>query len=589
MTPVRSASPLWSHLFIWMSLVVACGQTAAAEEKGGCDGSYSVGLEIVELREGRKAAVWYPSSDEPAKFKYAQRKRRGLFGRMRAQRGLSTKLAKGGEPSTCGPFPLVLFSHGLAGCGTQTLFFTEELARQGYVVAAPDHEDAGCSVDGDGALEIKPPEGNLFDPASWTDETYVGRRDDLQILLQQVLASEKFGPIVDADHIAAVGHSLGGYAALGMAGAWRSWNDDRIKAVLAFSPYALPFTTQSTLGGVDVPVMYQGAVFDVGITPFIEGPNGAFAATGSPRYFVKLRGGTHFEWTNLLCVGDATVETCLNTSANARLINAYGFAFLDRYLKDKESPLLVSDGEGLNQYQRVSLLTTVSAADFSTETGVAPESIATGFSEGLTLTEGAAQNLPLPIELNDLSFTILDSAKAVRSVPLLFVSPRQANLVIPASTALGAATIQAFLGGELVAQGSLTVRSAAPAVFSADGRGQGQAAATFTRVPTSGGSTSGLAFDPASLAPIPIDVGIAGEDVYLSIFGTGMRGLTAPVTARVGGAVVGVVGPVPHSEFVALDQINLGPLPESLDGLGVVNIELTAGNLAANTTTVVVR
>jgi len=38
--------------------------------------------------------------------------------------------------------PLVLFSHGLGGCALQTIFFTEELARHGYVVAAPDHADA---------------------------------------------------------------------------------------------------------------------------------------------------------------------------------------------------------------------------------------------------------------------------------------------------------------------------------------------------------------------------------------------------------------------------------------------------------------
>lgn len=587
MTPDRYASPLWSNLLFLISLIVVCGQTAAAEEKGGCADSFSIGFEIVALRDGRQAAVWYPSAGEPAKYSYAQQKRRGFFGRQRAARGLATKLAKGGEASNCGPFPLVVFSHGLAGCGTQTLFFTEELARRGYVVAAPDHEDAGCSVDGSGTLEIKPPEGNLFDPASWTDQTYAGRRDDLQLLLQQMLASEKFGPMIDADRIGAVGHSVGGYTALGMAGAWPSWNDDRIKAVLLFSPYALPFTAQSTLGGVDIPVMYQGAEGDFGITPFVEGPDGAFVATGSPRYFVKLRGGTHFEWTNFLCLGDATIEDCLNTSENARLINAYGFAFLDRYLKDKESPLLLSNGEGLNHYERVSLLTTVSAANFATEIGVAPESIATGFSEGMTLMEGAAQSVPLPVELNNLSFKIVDSSKAIRSVPLLFVSPKQANLVIPNSTALGAAIIQAFLSGQIVAEGTLTVNASAPAVFSANGSGQGLAAATVTRVASSGASTSGLTFDPVSLTAIPVDVGVAGEEVYLSVFGTGMRSLQAPLTARVGGSVVAVAGPVPHSQFIALDQVNLGPLPSVLGGLGEIDIELAAGDVAVNTTTVV--
>ncbi|HXW63895.1 MAG TPA: hypothetical protein VEK74_02335 [Burkholderiaceae bacterium] len=38
--------------------------------------------------------------------------------------------------------PLVVFSHGDLGCALQSVTLTEELARNGYVVAAPDHADA---------------------------------------------------------------------------------------------------------------------------------------------------------------------------------------------------------------------------------------------------------------------------------------------------------------------------------------------------------------------------------------------------------------------------------------------------------------
>ena len=48
----------------------------------------------------------------------------------------------------CGPFPLVVFSHGFGGCGIPSIFFTETLARQGYVVVRPIIGTALCSVDG---------------------------------------------------------------------------------------------------------------------------------------------------------------------------------------------------------------------------------------------------------------------------------------------------------------------------------------------------------------------------------------------------------------------------------------------------------
>src|SRR5262249_38839419 len=119
---------------------------------------------------------------------------------------------------------------------------------------------------------------------------------------------------------------------------------------LLFSPYALPFSLNGTLSGVHVPLMYQGADFDVGITPFLEGPTGAYQMSHAPKYFVKLRGGSHFEWTNLICVGRKTVDGCIAAKRNAQLINDYSIAFLNTYLKHLTSSLLTSKGSELSAY-----------------------------------------------------------------------------------------------------------------------------------------------------------------------------------------------------------------------------------------------
>jgi hypothetical protein len=97
--------------------------------------------------------------------------------------------------------------------------------------------------------------------------------------------------------------------------------------------------------------MYQGAQFDWGLTPAIEGPKGAFARSPAPKYYVRLLGGTHIEWTNLGCLGATSAAACLQGRPNAALIARYAGEFLDRYLKDRPSALLASEGRGLEAYR----------------------------------------------------------------------------------------------------------------------------------------------------------------------------------------------------------------------------------------------
>jgi predicted dienelactone hydrolase len=151
--------------------------------------------------------------------------------------------------------------------------------------------------------------------------------------------------------VGAVGHSLGGYTVVGMAGGWASWATPQVKAVVALSPYVAPFVAHGTIGKLAAPVMYQGAQFDWGITPALEGPDGAFARSAAPKFFVKLRRGTHFEWTNFLCSGQPNVEACLRNNRNAYLITRYTAEFLDRYLKDRPSPGLAAGASGLEKYE----------------------------------------------------------------------------------------------------------------------------------------------------------------------------------------------------------------------------------------------
>jgi len=227
-------------------------------------------------------------------------------------------------------YPVILFSHGFTGCGTQSVFLTEGLAQAGYFVLAPNHPDAGCGPGHEGKLFEKlstmQSEQPFHNPDAWSKATYGDRRADLEAILDMILKEKSFqGVPIDSSRIGLAGHSLGGYTVLALAGAWPSWKDRRVKAVLALSPYCAPFIMKGDLGHLDVPVMYQGGTLDIGITPSVRRPGGAYDLTSAPKYFLDLAGAGHFAWTNL----DKSYQS---------LINDYAIAFFDRYLKGTISP-----------------------------------------------------------------------------------------------------------------------------------------------------------------------------------------------------------------------------------------------------------
>ena len=224
-------------------------------------------------------------------------------------------------------YPLILFSHGFTGCGAQSSFMTAAWAQAGYFVLAPDHHDAACGGSPDTETRFLARLANtrsqqpFHRPEAWSDATYRDRRDDLEAILDTVLKEKSFQGIpIDPRRIGLAGHSLGGYTVLALAGAWPSWKDPRIKAVLAVSPYCTPFLTKGELGHLDVPVMYQGGTLDVGITPFVRRPGGGYDLTSTPKYYVEFAGAAHFAWTNI-------------NKLHHNLIDEYSIDFFDRYLK----------------------------------------------------------------------------------------------------------------------------------------------------------------------------------------------------------------------------------------------------------------
>jgi len=231
--------------------------------------------------------------------------------------------------------PLVIFSHGFGGCATQSTFLTEALASRGYFVVAPQHQDARCGGVQQSGRARSRPEEPFQNPDAWTDRTFADRADDVRAVLDAITHDRELARDVDVQRLALVGHSLGGYTVVGLAGAWSAWKLPNVKAVLALSPYIQPFVRHQTLAQLSAPVMYQGGTLDLGITPFVERSGGAYDASPRPKYFVEFTGAGHLAWTDL------------RASVHDR-IDEYAIAFLDHYVRGAAAgETLTSSGTGV--------------------------------------------------------------------------------------------------------------------------------------------------------------------------------------------------------------------------------------------------
>jgi uncharacterized protein (TIGR03437 family) len=136
----------------------------------------------------------------------------------------------------------------------------------------------------------------------------------------------------------------------------------------------------------------------------------------------------------------------------------------------------------------------------------------------------------------------------------------------------------------------MLVESVAPGLFSANANGKGAAAAMALHAKSDGTQSSEPVFQcaagSAGCTTAPIALGGSGGQVYLLLFGSGMRNASQKATATVGGVPVPVSGPVAQGQYAGLDQVNMGPLPTSLAGKGEIEVALTVDGRVANRVTV---
>lgn len=304
-----------------------------------------------------------------------------------------------------------------------------------------------------------------------------------------------------------------------------------------------------------------------------------FNAAGSARLFATYYGGNGHDYGNAIA---------LDAAGNAYVTGDTGSTSLP-----VAAALQASPGGGgdafivkLDTTKNLTSFVTVSAASYASSQ-LAPESIVAGFGPNVATGLASASSLPLPTVLGGVSIKVRDANGVERPAPLFFVSPNQINYQIPEGTAPGRAAVSVLNSSNaVISAGVINVAAISPALFTGDASGGGAPAAYAIRVRASGQQSVESVSNGAT--PMPIDVAPPGDQVYLVLYGTGIRGRSAQNNVTVNflsGSTILAAGGVDYASvapgFVGLDQVNL-VLPRNLAGRGVVDLVIIADGQTTN-------
>lgn len=226
--------------------------------------------------------------------------------------------------------PLVVLSHGFAADRRFLSYLAEHLASHGFSVAAIEHPGSSIETLAQISLNLNPTQ---FLPAS----EFIDRPKDVSFLLDELeridrgwgYLAQKF----NTENVVAIGHSLGGYTALALAGgeldlkqlrqfcndriplgrAPADWlqcaaaqlpqthvrlRDYRVKRVIAFNPSLGHLFGANGLEQVRTPTLILTGSED-SITPPLQHQLEPFKQLTGEKLLVSVTGGTHMSVTDI--------------------------------------------------------------------------------------------------------------------------------------------------------------------------------------------------------------------------------------------------------------------------------------------------
>lgn len=338
--------------------------------------------------------------------------------------------------------PLIVLSHGFGSDRRFLTYLARHLASYGFTVAALEHPGSNFSW-----LNGVSIGGNLGDLLPGTE--FIDRPKDISFLLDQLaILNQQDGTLagkLNTEQVSVIGHSLGGYTALALAGGelnlkelrqyckdrspiGRSpadWfqcaaadlpgdkiqlRDPRVVQIIALNAVTGHIFGKNGLSQVAIPTLFLTGTEDA-ITPSLDHQLRAFSQLNVPKYLIAAIGGTHLSVTdssnlNAALARSTLVKEHLGKEADPlrQLIRGVSLAFVKQLTPEAKvyQPFLSS------AYAQ-SLSTSSMKLRFSKEL---PKTMSTWFQVLAIGNQQIALRLP---EMNEFSVSAIRSFSALKS------------------------------------------------------------------------------------------------------------------------------------------------------------------------------
>lgn len=266
-------------------------------------------------------------------------------------------------------FPVIVISHGVAENRETFAYVAQHLTSYGFAVAVLEHP-------GSDAKKFQQYFSGLAGPPEANE--LINRPLDVKFMLDELQRISDSDPSLkgqlNLQQVGAIGHSLGGYTALTLAGAPINFRqvrkdcfpnrsldlsvflqcragelpravypiqDQRIKAVMAINPLNSTILGQTGLSQIKVPTMLVGGSQDI-FTPVVPEQIRPFTWLSTPnKYLVLIENGTHFSTLDKLDSGENVLPVPAsligpNPAIARTYINALSLAFFQTYLRNQQ-------------------------------------------------------------------------------------------------------------------------------------------------------------------------------------------------------------------------------------------------------------
>jgi dienelactone hydrolase len=176
-----------------------------------------------------------------------------------------------------GPFPLVLYSHGLMGGRENNLLLARLLASHGLVIAAPDFPRTHMGATG----------GIVFEDSRF-------QAGDVRFVIDALkgmsaAAGDRLHGLLE-ERVVLLGYSLGAYTNT-LAGFHPAERHPAVVAVILLAPSGC-YIPDNTFDEAEIPLMIIHGDKDA-IIPWENGPEALFSAARGERWLLRLQNGTH--------------------------------------------------------------------------------------------------------------------------------------------------------------------------------------------------------------------------------------------------------------------------------------------------------